>query len=132
MRDSGLETIILYGALGSAILSFHDPCVSLLLKGCGSRGGRHCTESGRHHSLSSPNKFTQGLQTDNATSALLSTPRCGVGAEPSLFLLSFKCQWLLCSNISLPGQVLFSAKAEVSNIKSEHTAKKPAGPQNYI
>ena len=54
------------------------------------------------------------------------------GPEPSLFLLSFKCQWLLCSNISLPGQVLFSAKAEVSNIKSEHTAEKPAGPQNYI
>lgn len=81
MRDSGLETIILYGALGSAILSFHDPCVSLLLKGCGSRGGRHCTESGRHHSLSSLTNSPKGSQTDNATSALLSAPRCGVGAR---------------------------------------------------
>ena len=80
MRDSVLETIILYGALGSAILSFRDPCASLLLKGCGSRGSGHCTESGRHHSLSWPNKLTQGLQPDNATSAFLSTPRCGVGA----------------------------------------------------
>lgn len=26
--------------------------------------GGHCTESGRHHSLSTPNKFTQGLRPD--------------------------------------------------------------------
>ena len=84
MRDSVLETLILYGGLGSAILSFHDPRASLLLKGCGSRGSGHCTESGRHHSLSSPNKLTQRLQPDNATSALLSTPRCGVGAASPL------------------------------------------------
>lgn len=47
MRDSVLETLILYGGLGSAILSFHDPRASLLLKGCGSRGlanGKHMSE----------------------------------------------------------------------------------------
>lgn len=37
MRDSVLETVILYGALGPAILSSHDPRVPLLFKGCGSR-----------------------------------------------------------------------------------------------
>lgn len=47
MRDSVLETIILYGALGPAILSSHDPRAPLLLKGCGSRGlanGKHMSE----------------------------------------------------------------------------------------
>lgn len=42
MRDSVLETIIFYGALGSAVLSSHDSRAPLLLKGCGSRGLANC------------------------------------------------------------------------------------------
>lgn len=38
MRDSVLEAIILYGALGPIILSSHDPGAPLLLTGCVSRG----------------------------------------------------------------------------------------------
>lgn len=37
MRDSILETIVLYGALGPAILGAHAPRAPLLLKRCGSR-----------------------------------------------------------------------------------------------
>lgn len=36
MRDSVLETVVLYGAL-SPVLGAHDPRAPLLLKGCGSR-----------------------------------------------------------------------------------------------
>lgn len=51
--------------------------------------------------------------------------------QVSLFLLPFKCQWLLWSNINLLGQILFAAEAETPNIKSGHIAEKPTGPQNY-
>lgn len=47
------------------------------------------------------------------------------------FSISFVLQVSVWSNINLPGQFLLTSEAETPNIKSEQTAEKPAGPQNY-